>query len=154
MGARNFLFVNVPPMDRSPEATAQSDMPELKLKTITDWNRRLAQLSLNLSSVYPDTAVFLLDSNKLFNEVLDDPSSHIETAGYRNLTGYCEVYKQKLFHPDPPSPQPHYYDPSCGVRIDEYLWIDGSHPTWPMHQAIATEVVKTLELNPIGRQSR
>ena len=108
MGARIFLFLNVPPIDRSPGAINKTSDVRMKHKSIADWNKRMRQMAMNLSAVYPDNAVFLFDSNKFFCEALDDPTSHVETAGLTNTTGYCEVYKEKLFH---------YFDPIWQLKL-------------------------------------
>ncbi|KAK3210311.1 hypothetical protein GRF29_44g2321691 [Pseudopithomyces chartarum] len=35
-------------------------------------------------------------------------------------------------------------DPSCLYPVNEYLWLNNLHPTFPIHNATAASVVKTL----------
>lgn len=142
------MFLNVPPIDRSPGTKSKREAT-LKRKSIADWNNRVSQMATNMSTVYTDTAVFIFDSNKLFEDILNDPATHPETADITYTSSYCEVYRKKLFHPDPPSPQPHYFDRSCGASVDRYFWIDGSHPTWPVHKAMAADIGRLLKAGPL-----
>lgn len=93
-GARNFLFLNVPPIDRSPSVLEAGEWSQVnEAAGIATWNDRVAGLASNLSSVHADVTTFVFDSNALFTEVLDDPSSHPETSAYLNTTGYCVEYE-------------------------------------------------------------
>ena len=94
-GARNFLILNVPPVNRAPLTTAlgSSDI-QLEASDITDFNNRIQTLASNLTDEYSDTTVFVYDTRTLFNQVLDDPQQFNETAGYKNTTGYCVAYEE------------------------------------------------------------
>lgn len=35
-------------------------------------------------------------------------------------------------------------DPSCQYAVNEYLWLNSLHPTFPMHNATAASVAKFL----------
>jgi phospholipase/lecithinase/hemolysin len=35
-------------------------------------------------------------------------------------------------------------DPSCQYAVNEYLWLNELHPTFPMHNATAASVAKFL----------
>ncbi|KAL8812819.1 MAG: hypothetical protein Q9200_000748 [Gallowayella weberi] len=85
-GARNFLFLNVPPIDRSPGVLARP---------------RADQQSM---------------------------------AGYID---YCMAYQHAT--PDLIS-----FDPSCGVSVNKYLWLNDLHPTYPMHNLIASQIVNQI----------
>ena len=37
-----------------------------------------------------------------------------------------------------------YLDPSCGIPVDQYLWLNDLHPTYPMHNLIASRIVQQL----------
>lgn len=37
-----------------------------------------------------------------------------------------------------------YLDPSCGVPVNEYLWLNDLHPTYPMHNLIASQIVQQI----------
>ena len=100
-GARNFAFLNVPPINRAPEILEAGAADEAEVKAdIADWNTRLIAMAQNLKSTYPEVNVFTVDANEVFNEVLDYPASFPQTALYRNTTSYCVLY-EKYFPPSP-----------------------------------------------------
>ncbi len=130
-GARNFLFMNAPPIDRTPYGIpAQGLAAEY-------FNARLVEKASNFSATYPDTNVFQFDTHSFFNTVIDQPQSFPETALYRNTTKHCLKYvggtKKKGFS-----------DPSCGAPMREFLWRDSLHTTWPVHRAMASQIVRLL----------
>ena len=92
-GARNFAFLNVPPVDRSPLAMANSAADQATEKADIDaWNDLLISMAKSLKSTFPDTNVFTVDANKYFTEVLNNPKKFPQTAGYKNTTAYCDAY--------------------------------------------------------------
>lgn len=46
------------------------------------------------------------------------------------------------------TPMTDYFDPECGIPVNEYFWLDALHPTYPIHDVIAEHVVKMLEKGP------
>ena len=94
-GARNFVFLNVPPIDRSPGTLALSASTQASMAAyIGEFNFRLGALVYNLDTHYPDTTSFLFDTNWLFTLVLNDPLVFQETSSYHNTTGYCAAYQK------------------------------------------------------------
>ncbi|KAI4130282.1 MAG: hypothetical protein LQ338_001820 [Usnochroma carphineum] len=95
-GARNFLFLNVPPIDRSPGILARDTATQESMAGyIGEFNFRLILLVYNLAVHYPDTTVWLFDTNWLFTRLLNNgPGSFSETSSYLNVTGYCAAYQQ------------------------------------------------------------
>jgi phospholipase/lecithinase/hemolysin len=94
-GARNFAFLNVPPVDRAPQALANSVANQAQEKEgIAAWNNALMAMAKDLKSEKPDVNVFTVDANQLFNKVLDNPSSFLQTSGYKNTTAYCAAYQK------------------------------------------------------------
>ena len=92
-GARNFLFINVPPVDRAPLTLAQSTANQAEEKAdILAWNDALIAMAESLKADKPDVNVFTVDANMLFTEVLDNPASFPQTALYKNTTAYCDAY--------------------------------------------------------------
>ena len=98
-GARNFAFLNVPPVDRSPLVLANTpDQQEVEKAAILYWNDLIIQLATDVKQAFPDTNIFIADAWKVFTEVLDNPKSYAATANLMNTTGYCTAY-QKYFCP-------------------------------------------------------
>ncbi|KAI4105515.1 MAG: hypothetical protein LQ339_003357 [Xanthoria mediterranea] len=138
-GARNFLFLNVPPIDRSPGTLARDKAAQQSMAGyIGEFNFRLILLVYNLAVHYPATTVWLFDTNWLFSRLLDNgPLAFRETSGYANLTDYCVAYQHG-------TPTLTSLDPSCGVPVNAYLWLNDLHPTYPVHNLIASEIVQQI----------
>lgn len=94
-GARNFLFMNVPPVHRSPFTLGQQNSEEAvdtSLSAIEDFNTRINTMVANFARNKTDVTLFLFDNFRLYNEALDDPNSKPETGVYTNTTGFCPQY--------------------------------------------------------------
>ncbi|KAG9581967.1 carbohydrate esterase family 16 protein, partial [Aureobasidium melanogenum] len=138
-GARNFLFLNVPPVDRSPLTQAAGPSAQsLEAADIADWNNRLVSLSNSLTWKYKDATSFVFDTNKVFSRVIDHPCAYPQTCPYQNTTNYCTAYENGTSTPTS-------FDPACGVSVDKYLWLNSLHPTFRMHQVIAEQIVKLIK---------
>jgi len=138
-GARNFLFINVPPVNRSPGTTSQgANVSALEETAIATFNAEIKTLVSNLTSTHSDAAAFLFDANTLFSTVLDDPKTFPETAGYVNTTNYCFAYENGTATMD-------QFNASCGAPVNEYFWLNTLHPTYPMQNLTAKELSMGLE---------
>ncbi|RDW66417.1 hypothetical protein BP6252_10052 [Coleophoma cylindrospora] len=141
-GGRNFAFLNVPPVDRSPLMLAQSTSAQaLEKADIAAWNTALTSLASNLKRNHSDVNIFIVDTNTLFTKVLNNPASFPQTAVYHNTTAYCDAYQNG-------TPTPDYFDLSCGIPVNEYFWLNSLHPTYPMHNVLAEEVASQLKAGP------
>ncbi|KAI5861427.1 carbohydrate esterase family 16 protein [Durotheca rogersii] len=142
-GARNFVFLNVPPVDRSPLTVGQGQRAaEQERAAIADWNGRVADLAAALKSNHTEQVnVWLYDTNESFGRVIDNPTAFPQTAGLKNTTAYCTAYQNG-------TPTQDTLTPSCGVAVNEYFWLNNLHPTYPIHELVAKEVVDKLEAGP------
>jgi len=139
-GGRNFLFLNVPPVDRAPLTTAQGSTTEQHERAdIAAFNLKIAALATNLSRTYADTTVFMFDANAIFTEILDDVTSYSQTAGIKNTTAYCTAYQGGTASMDT-------FDTDCGVPVNEYFWLNSLHPLYMVHNATASQIAALLEL--------
>lgn len=95
-GARNLVFLNVPPVDRSPLTTViGSTAREIEKADISAFNGIIVSLSQKLKENHTDEVnVWIYDANKSFSEVLDKPESYPQTATYKNTTEYCDAYQK------------------------------------------------------------
>lgn len=94
-GARNFLFLSVPPVNLSPLILNQDDNgygKENEGKVIADWNSRLANMTAQFKAKHTGITTFIHDTNKLFSDVIADPKSYEQTAGLKNVTAFCKAY--------------------------------------------------------------
>jgi phospholipase/lecithinase/hemolysin len=93
-GGRNFVFINVPPLDRTPLIVPQGvDAVALSKADVAAWNQKVTDFAKTLKTKR-NTNVWVYDSNKSFGEVMDKPSSHPESASLKNTTAYCEAYQK------------------------------------------------------------
>ncbi|KAL4916736.1 hypothetical protein BDW62DRAFT_211709 [Aspergillus aurantiobrunneus] len=73
-GARNFALLTVPPTDRSPQVTQgeNANYTVMHLKAaIASWNTALKEKAADFADAHPDTAVTVVDTQPVFNELLD-----------------------------------------------------------------------------------
>jgi len=137
-GARNFLFLNVPPVDRSPLTVANGAAAQAaEAATIAEYNVNLTRLAANLSSTYHDATTFVFDTNRAFDQVLDNPCSHAETCPYKNTTDYCVSYENG-------TPSWYTFYQNCSLPVDEYFWLNSLHPTFRMMNVTAQEIAAQL----------
>lgn len=134
-GARNFLIPNLAPMDLAPGAG-----PGLK-PLIADWNTRLETMARNLTSAYDEVTLFFFDTNLLFQQVINDPSSYPETKGLTNVTEYCPAYQK---YGSTQVARPTDTGSGCAGTFEQYLWRDGLHPGLAMNILMAKEIVDGL----------
>jgi len=141
-GARNFLFLNVPPVNRSPLTKAEGAAAVAEeAADLIAFNADIANLASTLKETHTDTNVFTFDTNTLFNKVLDNPDSFPQTSIYKNVTDFCVAYENG-------TPADNTFDASCGVPVNEYFWLNSLHPTYPMHDVLAQEISFTLSAGP------
>jgi len=72
-GARNFLFIDVPPVDRSPAAITSSFDLSPRFK---NWNTGLRAMVSEFHGAHADVTAFVFSSWDTFTRVLDDPVGH------------------------------------------------------------------------------
>jgi len=83
--ATNFLFINVPPIDRSPLMLAQSATSQATEKAIiADFNYKLAERISAFKTNHSWVQTWLWDSNSAFTAVLNSPTSY----GFVDATSY------------------------------------------------------------------
>ncbi|KAH4610610.1 hypothetical protein HBH82_048740 [Parastagonospora nodorum] len=139
-GARNFLFLDVPPVNLSPLITEKADdgyATEYEGRVIADWNGRVANMTAQFKAKHADVTAFIHDTNALFMQVIKDPKSVEQTAGYKNTTAFCKAYANG-------TPTWYSKDASCDYPVNEYLWLNDLHPTFPVHNATAASIVELL----------
>ncbi|KAL4893128.1 hypothetical protein BDV59DRAFT_202107 [Aspergillus ambiguus] len=138
-GARNYLLINVPPLERTPAVIEDNtpDRVELEKAAVLDYNERLLSLIEDVKSSYSDVTVFHYDAHTLFNKVIDDPSQFSLTERYKDVTTVCEAYEDG-------TPEPNTEYDECDYGADEYLWSNTFHPTWPIHKLLAQELSELL----------
>lgn len=95
------------------------------------FNEALSSFAATIPLAYPTTHVTIFDTQGVFNDILDSPASH----GFSDSTSYCSSYSSI-------STNPNAFLPQCGWPLAEYVWYDGSHPTWRVHEILAGKVAQ------------
>ncbi|KAM5537865.1 hypothetical protein V8D89_008341 [Ganoderma adspersum] len=98
LGARNFLFINVPPIYRSPHILTRNATDQALQKTVvTDYNSKLASRAQSFASSHWGVRHRVWDSNSAFNVVLDDPTKY----GFVDNTSFGQTgdFWANDFHP-------------------------------------------------------
>ncbi|KXH54140.1 fungal cellulose binding domain-containing protein [Colletotrichum salicis] len=140
-GARNFVWLTTPPVDRTPMLLAENaDAQKLCKDDVADFNGRVNGMAKNVTT-WEGANSWVVDANGVFNGVLDNVAKFDSTKGYKNTTGYCDAYK------DGTTAQDTLID-SCTYPVNEYFWLNTLHPTYPIHDAVAETVASALEAGP------
>ncbi|KAJ8695466.1 hypothetical protein PTI98_008067 [Pleurotus ostreatus] len=115
-GARNFLFVNVPPIDRSPLMLAQEASAQSAEKTVIQgFNTKLAAKIAAFKANHTGVETYTWDSSATFTRILDSPT----TYGFRDATTFGD-----------------------GTGI---FWGNNYHPSSQAHQLFAQDVATVLQ---------
>ena len=111
---------------------------------------------MNFVRRYREVTIFEYDANYLFNRVIDNPAEFPETSHYRNTTMFCDAYRKQVQARPACCAQSRSdehcsgtmkmmsFHPACGTPIDQYLWADTLHPTYPMHNFMASQIKQLL----------
>ncbi|KAK4241859.1 hypothetical protein C8A03DRAFT_40822 [Achaetomium macrosporum] len=139
-GYQNFLFVNLPPLDRTP-GNQVSSRPLPNKTMIAWWDQTLSSHTKAFTAKNPTAKTMLFDANTFLNRVLDHP----EEYGIKNTTSYCPAYNQLAVLTDPES---------YGCQpLEEYFWYNAGHMTSHVHEILALEVDRYLrQQSTRGRQ--
>ncbi|KAF2681797.1 carbohydrate esterase family 16 protein [Lentithecium fluviatile CBS 122367] len=116
LGYPNFLFMNLPPLDRGPS-------PSVNASLVLTFNSIHSSHATAFQATHPDAAILQFDVNAMLNGILDHPGEY----GIKNITNFCPGYNQPDIRTDPAK-----Y--GCGEGLDTYFWYDSGHLTTRVHQ--------------------
>lgn len=108
-GYKHFLFVNLPPLDRTPGNNERDGEPSPTKQMIEQFNQALHNQSQTFGHDNAGASVLNYDANTFLNGVMDRPGKF----GIRDVEGYCEAYDQPYVDTDA-----WYY--GC-LPLEEYL---------------------------------
>ncbi|KAG4031724.1 hypothetical protein MFRU_008g00860 [Monilinia fructicola] len=131
-GFRNYLFMNLPPRQRSPLNLIRPDGPRPNATMFNSYNNILNTTALNFAATHPGTKAMVFDTFSFLSSVLDNPAPY----GITNTTNYCPNY-------DAPDIDTNYAAYGC-QPIPEYFWYNTGHITYHTHEILAKEVRKFL----------
>ncbi|EJD53173.1 hypothetical protein AURDEDRAFT_81427 [Auricularia subglabra TFB-10046 SS5] len=133
-GARAFLFINVPPIDRAPLFLTQGNTTTEAVKaSLADYNLQFAQRVAKFKATHRGLEqVTLFNANKIFNVLLDNAGP----LGFVNATGFCEAYQNG-------TPSITTQVAGC-APVAQYFWLNSLHPLFSVHNALAHAIATEL----------
>ncbi|RAL11601.1 SGNH/GDSL hydrolase family protein [Aspergillus homomorphus CBS 101889] len=131
-GYRSYLFVNLPPLDRTPGNQARSQ-PLPNATQVAWYNEALAQHAAAFERTHRDTAVHVFDAHGVLTAILDDPAAY----GIVNTTSFCAGYDQ-------PDIAYNYQAYGCPTPLEEYFWFNSGHLTSHVHKILAGALEERL----------
>ncbi|KAL7928397.1 hypothetical protein V8C35DRAFT_333011 [Trichoderma chlorosporum] len=141
-GARNLVLISVPTIDRSPGTIARGPtVAEQEKSNVVQWNQQLVSMAEDTKSNHADMNLWIFDANALFTQLLNNITSFPQTAGIKNTTQFCTAYENG-------TPTPDFFDPSCGVPVNDYFWLNSLHPRSPVHDVVAQVLSRELLAGP------
>lgn len=114
-GYDNFLFINLPPLDRTPSNLVRAN-PLPNKTQIAWWDDSLAQHSEAFAASHPGVTTLLYDANTFLNGVLDNATAY----GITNTTNFCAGY----LYADVLTDWKKY---NCSGPISDYFWFNSGH---------------------------
>jgi phospholipase/lecithinase/hemolysin len=133
-GARNFLFLTVPPVDRAPLFIEQGVTVAKETKAaLANYNGQLTQQVHNFTRTHRGLGtVDIFDTQAVFNNLLDNG----KVLGFVNTTGFCEAYENG-------TPAIDTQVLPC-APVANYFWLNTLHPLFTIHTIIAHGITTML----------
>ncbi|KAK7734296.1 hypothetical protein SLS53_007946 [Cytospora paraplurivora] len=128
-GYKNFLFMKLPPLNRTPGNLVRAAGPSPNVTQIGWWDDTLDRHASAFANKNKDVTSLVFDSNTFLNYVLDHPAEY----DIKNTTAYCPEYNQPL-------PVEQY---GC-LPLKDYFWYNNGHMTSHTHKILADELEKFL----------
>ncbi|KAL4897856.1 hypothetical protein BDV59DRAFT_198119 [Aspergillus ambiguus] len=133
LGYRSYLFMNLPPLDRT-ESNQKAASPSPNATQITWFNEALQQHADRFAGTHRDTNVLVYDVHTVLGDMMDHPSQY----GIVNTTNYCRGYDQ-------PDIDWNYRAYGCPTPLNTYFWFNSGHLTSHVHKKLAAALEKALE---------
>jgi len=132
-GARSFLFLTVPPVNRAPLFLVQGHATtSLLASDIANYNLQLAETAKSFEASHKHSETTVFDTQPVFNTFLDEA----KTFGFVNSTGFCEAYENG-------TPAISTQVPPC-APVSTYFWLNSLHPLFTVHTALAHAITTVL----------
>jgi len=115
-GARNFMFFNLPPMEKYPWYI--DEVWDVLPSYVKNYNENIDRIVKKFHDNYPKANVFLFNAHEEFNYLIENK----EQFNITDVTGF----------------------PENGENSDSFLWRDWNHPTQRIQKMIAEEIDEFL----------
>ncbi|KAJ6526237.1 GDSL lipase/esterase [Mycena vulgaris] len=132
-GARSFLFLTVPPVNRAPLFLEQGQaVTSLLAKDIANYNAQLSATAQKFQASHRNFEATVFDTQPIFNTLLNEA----KTFGFSNATGFCEAYQNG-------TPSGSTQIAPC-APVSSYFWLNSLHPLFTVHNILAHAISTTL----------
>ncbi|KAJ7193804.1 GDSL-like Lipase/Acylhydrolase-domain-containing protein [Mycena pura] len=132
-GARSFLFLTVPPVQRAPLWVVQgSAITKLLAADIANYNFQLAATAESFVATHKGFEATLFDTQPVFNTLLDGAA----TFKFTNTTGFCDAYQNG-------TPQISTQIAPC-APVSTYFWLNSLHPLFTIHNMLAHALLSVI----------
>lgn len=93
-GARNFVFLNIPAIERSPLTVGRGPRDvTLQKAHVEAVNGRITDMAWRLKQKFDGVNVWVYDTHADFSKVIDNPGAFPQTSRVKNTTDVCEDYQ-------------------------------------------------------------
>ncbi|KAE8348884.1 hypothetical protein BDV28DRAFT_160958 [Aspergillus coremiiformis] len=133
LGYRSYLFMNLPPLDRTPSNQKRAS-PSPNATQVAWFNEALAQHAGRFAHRYSDTNVLLFNAHSVLNDMMDHPAQ----SEILNTTSFCSGYDQ-------PDIEWNHQSYGCPTPVHTYFWFNSGHLTSHVHKLLAKAVEETLK---------
>lgn len=130
-GYRNFLIMNLAPLDKTPKNVAKI-IPAPGPSKVKRFNDIMAAQAENFKQRNTDSKVVVFDANTFLTSVLKNPDPY----GIKNTKGFCAAWNQ----PGVVADGTRY---GC-LPMNQYFWFNTAHMTTRTHEILAGEVKRVL----------
>ncbi|KAI9934696.1 hypothetical protein ASPWEDRAFT_186337 [Aspergillus wentii DTO 134E9] len=135
LGYRSFLFLNLPPLDKTPANQAASTItPSPNATQITWYNDALVTHAAAFHRNHTNTNVLVFDAHSVLGNIMDHPAEY----GIVNTTSFCAGYDQ-------PDINWNYESYGCPTPLSKYFWFNSGHLTSHVHEVLADALEATLK---------
>ncbi|KAJ7758284.1 GDSL lipase/esterase [Mycena metata] len=132
-GARSFLFLTVPPVNRAPLFLVQGQaVTSLLASDIKNYNLQLTETMTGLQASHKGLEVTIFDTQPVFNTLLDEA----KTFGFVNSTGFCDAYQNG-------TPAQSTQIAPC-APVSTYFWLNSLHPLFTVHSILAHAITTVI----------
>ncbi|KAJ7706862.1 GDSL lipase/esterase [Mycena rosella] len=132
-GARSFLFLTVPPVNRAALFLEQGHATtSLLASDIENYNAQLAETAKEFQTSHKGFEATIFDTQPIFNTLLDNA----KTFGFSNSTGFCDAYQNG-------TPAQSTQIAPC-APVSSYFWLNSLHPLFTVHNILAHAVMTAL----------
>ncbi|KAG4107650.1 hypothetical protein H8356DRAFT_1623987 [Neocallimastix lanati (nom. inval.)] len=131
-GARHFLFIYVPTIERSP--LGKNGSLNFTNSDITYFNTQVKNHGRDFFNTYPDINVLIYDAYMEFQYIMDNK----EKYGIDNINDSCENSGNS----------------NCGTTDENFFWHNDIRPSYRVHEALGRDIHDFLSSKQVTRDLR